>query len=117
VQLVSQPGTGEVAPALAADAFGHQAGDEIAKVLILKAAANVVARLQVAHGRQHLRRRPIARHVNPVVARQAGMMAKQIAHRDPVGRNSVMQAKFRDVIPDRLLPIKTPLVHQKGEAR
>jgi hypothetical protein len=40
------------------------------------------------------------------MARQAGMMTEQIAHRDPVGRNSVMQAKFRDVIPDRLLPIK-----------
>ena len=45
------------------------------------------------------------------------MMAEQIAHRDPVGRDGVVQAEFRDVIPDRLLPIKTPLVHQKGQAR
>jgi hypothetical protein len=45
------------------------------------------------------------------------MMAEQIAHRDAVGRDRVMQPEFRDVIPHRLLPIKAPLVHQKGQAR
>jgi hypothetical protein len=36
---------------------------------------------------------------------------------DAIGRDSVMQPEFRDVIPHRLLPIKPPLVHQKGQAR
>jgi hypothetical protein len=44
-------------------------------------------------------------------------MAEQIAHRDAVGRDGVMQPEFRDVIPHRLLPIKAPLVRQKGQAR
>jgi hypothetical protein len=44
-------------------------------------------------------------------------MAEQIAHRDAVGRDGVMQAEFRDVIPHRLLPIEPPLVHQKRQAR
>ena len=34
------------------------------------------------------------------------MMAEQIAHRDAVGRNGVVEAEFRDVIADRLLPIQ-----------
>ena len=44
-------------------------------------------------------------------------MAEQIAHRDAVGRDGVMQPEFRDVVPHRLLPIHPPLVHQKGQAR
>ena len=45
------------------------------------------------------------------------MMAEQIAHRDAVGRNGVVEAEFRDVIADRILPIQALLVHQKGQAR
>jgi hypothetical protein len=44
-------------------------------------------------------------------------MAEQIAHRDPLGREGVLQPEFREVIPHRLLPIEAPLVHQKGQAR
>ena len=55
--------------------------------------------------------------MNPIMARQAGMMAEQIAHRDALGRDGVMQSEFRDVIPHRLLPIEAPFVHQQGQAR
>jgi hypothetical protein len=55
--------------------------------------------------------------MNPIMARQPGMMAEQIAHRDAVGRDGVMQPEFRDVIPHRLRPINAPLVHQKRQAR
>jgi hypothetical protein len=41
----------------------------------------------------------------------------QIAYGDPIGRDGIMQAEFRDVIPNRLRPVKTPLVHQKRQAR
>ena len=51
------------------------------------------------------------------MARQPGMMAEQIAHRDAVGRDGVMQPEFRDVFPHRLLPIHAPLVHQERQAR
>jgi hypothetical protein len=44
------------------------------------------------------------------MARQSGMMAQQISHRDAIGRDGVVQAEFRDVIPQGLLPIKQPLV-------
>jgi len=43
------------------------------------------------------------------------MMAEQIEHRDAIGRDGVMQPEFRDVIPHRLLPIKSPLVHKSAK--
>jgi hypothetical protein len=51
------------------------------------------------------------------MTRQPGMMAEQIAHREAVGRDGVMQPEFRDVFPHRLLPIHAPLVHQERQPR
>jgi DNA-directed RNA polymerase specialized sigma24 family protein len=53
--LVSQSSAGEFGPTLTADAFGYHACNKIAEVQILEGAANVVARLQLTHCRQHLR--------------------------------------------------------------
>jgi len=89
-QLIGQSSAGKFGPALTADAFGHHACDEITEIRVLVGGANIVARLQIAHCRQHLRGRQVVRHVYPVVARQAGMMAEQIAHRDAVACDGVM---------------------------
>jgi hypothetical protein len=117
VQPVGQPGAGKFGPALTADAFSHHACDEIAEIVILEGAAKVLARLQITQRRQHLRGRQVGGHVNPVVPRQPGMVAEQIANGDAVGGDGVMQPEFRDVVPHRLVPVKAPLVHQNGEAR
>jgi hypothetical protein len=45
---------GEFGPALTADALGHHTCDKVAEVRVLEGVANVVARLEIAHRRQHL---------------------------------------------------------------
>ena len=67
---------GEVLPGLAGDALGHHARGHVSKVLILIGLADVAARLQMPHRRQHLSGRQIARYPDPVVARQAALVTE-----------------------------------------
>jgi hypothetical protein len=108
---------GKFGPTLTANAFGHHACDDITEIQVLEGAANVVAWLQIAHCRQHLRGRQITGHPNPIMVRQPGMMTEQIAYRNAVGRDGVMQPKFRDVVPHWLFPIKALAVYQEGQTR
>jgi hypothetical protein len=46
----------------------------------------------------------------PIMARQPGLMAQQVLDRDAVGRDGIVQAKFRKIVAYRLGPIEPLLV-------
>ena len=53
--------------------------------------------------------------MHPVVARQPRLMAQQVAHRDPLGRDRVAQAKLGHVVAHRFGPVEPPLMVQQRD--
>ena len=116
-ERLHEPFAGEVLPRLAGDPLSDRTGHHIAGILVLKAATDVPARLQVAQRGQQLRARPIARHPHPVMARQAAVVTQQVQHGHPVAGNGIVEPKFGKVLAHRLGPVQPALVHQHAEAR
>ena len=115
LQFVREPGADEFLITLAANALGDEAGDVIGEIVVLKFGPDIPGRLEVTQGRHHLGAREIAGNPDPVVAGQAGMVAEQVAHRDALGRDRIVQAEFGNVVADGPAPVETSLVDQQRQ--
>lgn len=67
------------------------------------------------HHTKHFGGRPITGEMHPVMARQPRLMAQQVAHRDPLGRDRVAQAKLGHVVAHRFGPVEPPLMVQQRD--
>ena len=112
-KLVGQPCAYEGLIALSAEPLDEEASDVVAKIAVLPGRADIAAQFEMPHEAQHLRSHAIARNMHPVMARQSGLMTQEVAHRDPLGRHRIVQAKLRHVVPHRLGPVETPLIVQE----
>jgi len=116
-ERIGQPRADEGLVTLSAQALDDEAGNVVAEVVVLPGRAQIAARVQVPHRAHELGRRAIARHMHPVVPRQSGLMAQQVAHRHPLARHRILQTELRQVLAHRLGPVDAPLALQQRHGR
>ena len=112
---ICQPSADERLKTLSAEAFDEQTRDVVAEVVVLPGSADIAAQFEMPHDTEHFGGRPIARKMHPVMARQPRLMAQQVAHRDPLGRDRVVQAKLGHVVAHRFGPVEPPLMVQQRD--
>ena len=112
---IGQPRADERLKALSAEAFDQQARDVVAEVAVLPGGADIAAQFEMPHHAEHFGGRAIADKMHPVMARQPRLMAQEIAHRDPLGRDRVAEAKLRHVVAHRFGPVEPPLMVQQRD--
>ena len=99
--------------ALPAEALDQKTRHVVAKIIVLPGGADIAAQFEMPHHTEHFGGRAIAGKMHPVMARQSRLMAQQVAHRDPLGRDRVAEAKPRHVVAHRFGPVEPPLLVQQ----
>jgi hypothetical protein len=99
--------------ALPAEALDQKTRHVVAKIIVLPGRTDIAAQFEMPHHTEHFGGRAIAGKMHPVMARQSRLMAQQVAHRDPLGRDRVAEAKPRHVVAHRFGPVEPPLMVQQ----
>jgi hypothetical protein len=116
-QLVCKSRPHECLIALCTETFDEQTCHIVAEVIVLKLRAEIAAQFKVTHDGKDFGWRAIGRFVNPVMARQACTMTKQVEHRGSFARERVAQTEVGHVIARRLAPVESPVVMQQRKGR